>query len=175
MTANFLIDEATEAGRILGKGNIDTLKACLQCGRCTASCPSGRLTALRVRRIFLKTLLDIRDLLSDENLWYCTTCYTCHERCPRGVKTTDIIRAIRNVAVKNSLMSESHRNVIGYVLKTGHAVPINDETMKFREKLGLEQIPPTTHKYKDALENIRRIVRRTEFDKLVGLDQEETE
>ncbi len=169
-----LLDEMKDAGNILGKVNIDTLRSCLQCGKCTASCPSGRLTALRTRKLFLKILLDMKEILPEDAVWLCTTCYTCHERCPRGIKTTDIIRALRNVAVRNGLMAESHKKIAGYVLKTGHAVPINTETAELREKLGLEKIPPTTHKYKEALENLQRIIKRTGFDKLVGFKWEET-
>jgi len=173
MTSKTLMDEVKEAGKILGVDNIESLRACVQCGKCTGSCPSGRLTALRTRKLFLKVQLDMKDVISEDALWYCTTCYTCYERCPRGVKTTDIIRAIRNIAVKEGLMSDSHRKVVGYVLKTGHAVPINTATMKLREKLGLEKIPPTTHKHREALESVQKIVRKTGLDKLIGFDWEE--
>jgi Heterodisulfide reductase, subunit C len=39
-----------------------------------------------------------------------------------------------------------------------------------RKKLGLSEIPPTTHKYPEALKAIQDISKKMKFDKLVGFD-----
>ena len=88
-------------------------------------------------------------VLEDPDIWLCTTCYQCYERCPRDVRPTDVIIELRNYATKLGNISHNHRNVVGYLKKTGHAVPINDQIKKQRVKLGLEEIPPTIYKYKD--------------------------
>jgi heterodisulfide reductase subunit C len=114
-------------------------------------------------------------VLSSDELWYCTTCYTCQERCPRGVKTTEIIRILRNIAAKEGYMSKSHKMAAGQVFKTGHAVAINEEIQNVREELGLSRLPPTTHSYPEALAKLQDILRRTHFDELVGFDWETME
>jgi len=40
-------------GEVFGREHMETLKACVQCGKCTGGCPSGRNTALRRGRKFL--------------------------------------------------------------------------------------------------------------------------
>jgi heterodisulfide reductase subunit C len=174
-----LMDEIIEhGGAIFSNENMETLYGCLQCGKCTGSCPSGRITALRTRKIFLMARLDMREeLLSSDDLWYCTTCYTCYERCPRSVKTTDIIRTIRNIAAKEGHMGLAHRKVAVYVLNTGHTVPVTgkwerEDVTKMRESLGLDPVAPTTQKYEDQLKQLQTIMKTTGFDSLIDFDWE---
>jgi heterodisulfide reductase subunit C len=48
------------------------------------------------------TNLGIRDLaLGSMMLWDCVTCYQCQEHCPQGVKVTEVLYALKNVAIKN--------------------------------------------------------------------------
>ena len=121
---------------------------CIQCGTCTASCESGRWTALKTRSILRKVVLGDLSVLKDPDIWLCTTCYQCYERCPRDVRPTDVIIELRNYATKLGNISPTHRAVVGYLMNFGHAVPINDETRKRRVELGLEELPPTLFKYK---------------------------
>lgn len=158
----------------VAKAGGEKINLCIQCGTCTASCPSGRRTAFRTRQLIRRALLGFRDdVLSSKDLWLCTTCYTCLERCPRGVDPTDVILAIRTMAVKAGHMLDRHKLVAGFVLKSGHAVPINDSNRKLRKDLGLTEVPPTTHMYKEALSEVQKIVKKTGFDKLVEFEWKE--
>jgi heterodisulfide reductase subunit C len=121
---------------------------CIQCGTCTASCESGRWTALKTRSIVRKVVLGDVSVLDDPDIWLCTTCYQCYERCPRDVRPTDVIMELRNYATKRGNISPNHRAVVGFLKTTGHAVPINDEVKKRRVELGLEELPPTLYKFK---------------------------
>ncbi|WP_088335732.1 MULTISPECIES: CoB--CoM heterodisulfide reductase subunit C [unclassified Methanopyrus] len=151
-----------------------SVQACYQCGTCTGSCPSGRRTSYRTRLIMRKLQLGLVDeVIKSDELWMCTTCYTCYERCPRGVKIVDAVKAARNLAAKEGHMAKAHRMVAMFVIKTGHAVPINDEIREVRKNIGLDEVPPTTHRYEEALEEVQKLVKINEFDKLIGYDWEE--
>ncbi|WP_455367236.1 CoB--CoM heterodisulfide reductase subunit C [[Eubacterium] cellulosolvens] len=167
------INEIIEHGSgIFGGDFANTIRLCIQCGTCTGSCPSGRRTAFRTREIFRFSQLGLRSqILEHDDVWLCTTCYTCQERCPRGVKTTDLIRSIRNIAVKEGFMHKNHRAVAGYMIKTGHAVPINEEVKKLRKELDLSEIPPTTHLHGDSLVELQKLIKKLRFDELVGFSQ----
>ncbi|MDR2873219.1 MAG: CoB--CoM heterodisulfide reductase subunit C [Methanobrevibacter sp.] len=155
---------------------IDTVEHCFQCGTCSGGCPSGRRTPYKIRQIVRKCLLGLKDeVISDPALWMCTTCYTCQERCPRSVKIVEIIKLARNEAAKAGFMAPAHRATGSFVIKTGHAVPINDATKILRKKVGLSELPPTTHSNPKALEDIRTIVEATGFDKLIGYNMETNE
>jgi len=156
----------------VAKAGGEKINLCIQCGTCTASCPSGRRTAFRTRQLIRRALLGLREeVLSDKDLWLCTTCYTCLERCPRGVDPTDVILALRTMAAKAEHMLDRHKMVSVFVIKYGHAVPVNEENRKLRVSLGLSEVPPTTHKSKKALNEVQEITKKTGFDKLVCFEK----
>lgn len=130
--------------RIIDAG-AEHLKACIQCGTCTASCPSGRRTAYRTRQIIRSALLGLKDeLLADPNIWLCTTCYTCYERCPRKIETVNAIIEIRNMACEAGHILPAHRATAHKLIEDGYAVPIDDPKWgALRKSLGLPEKPPT--------------------------------
>ena len=152
---------------------IETVKHCFQCGTCSGSCPSGRRTPYKVRQIVRKCLLGLKEeVITDDALWMCTTCYTCQERCLRSVKIVEIIKKARNIAAHAGYMAKPHKMTGVFVMNTGHGVPINDATKALRAKIGLPEIPPTTHAYPEALEEVQKICKITGFDELIGYDEE---
>ena len=153
---------------VVDKG-ADTVTLCFQCGTCTGGCPSGRVTAFRTRKMMRRVQLGFKDeVLPAEELWLCTTCTTCDERCPRGVKITDIIMTLRNMAVREGYMAEAHKNTARSLMKSGHAIPLGDAFRRMRETLGLDSEPPTVLSDKEALDEVKKIIKATHFDELVG-------
>ena len=151
---------------------IETVKHCFQCGTCSGSCPSGRRTPYKVRQIVRKCLLGLKEeVIADDALWMCTTCYTCQERCLRSVKIVEIIKKARNIAAHAGYMAKPHKMTGVFVMNTGHGVPINDKVKALRAKIGLPEIPPTTHAYPDALAEVQKICKITGFDELIGYDE----
>lgn len=154
--------------KIIEQGG-ETLNLCFQCGTCTGSCPSGRHTVFRTRKLIRRAQLGLKDdVLPSDDLWFCTTCYTCYERCPRGVEIPDIILTLRNMAVREGYMAESHKRTAKYLCKTGHMVPLSDQYKPIREKLGLNAVPETVTTNETALKQLQIIIHETGFDKLVG-------
>ncbi len=137
---------------------------CFQCGTCHASCPSGRYTSLNVRKIVRDS--SKKDVTGEPELWMCTTCYNCQERCPRGIKITDAVLLLRSEAAKKGRILPAHRNVCKFLLEKGQAIPIDDEHILIREKIGLG-LPETVHKYPKALREVKALLKSTGFDELV--------
>ncbi|MFW9832447.1 MAG: CoB--CoM heterodisulfide reductase subunit C [Candidatus Thorarchaeota archaeon] len=157
------------------KSGADRIRTCIQCGTCSSVCPSGRRTAFRTRELIRKALLGLKDeVLSSPDLWLCSTCYTCLERCPRQIKVTDAIIIMRNMAVDDGFMLPQHKKASQKLLSTGHAVPIDDANKEIRKDLGLDEIPPTTHANKKALAQVQEIMKRTGFKELIeGVKRED--
>jgi len=80
---------------------------------------------------------------------------------------------MRNMAVAEGFMLPDHRKASMKLLETGHAVPINDANREKRASLGLDEIPPTVHSHKDALDDLKTIMKRTGFKDLI--ESQETE
>lgn len=146
-----------------------TLLRCFQCGTCTGSCPSGRQTAFRIRKLIRWAQLGIEEkVLASEDLWMCTTCYTCQERCPRGVEITDIVMTMRNIAVERGFMQKQHVRIGGMLAKSGHLLPLKEPIMKARKGLGLDETPPTVLSNKKNQDCVLKIIKETGFAEMVS-------
>ncbi|MHA1931588.1 MAG: CoB--CoM heterodisulfide reductase subunit C [Promethearchaeota archaeon] len=151
---------------------LEKLRACINCGTCTGSCPSGRRTAYRTRSVLRKALTGDESVLEDIDIWFCSTCYTCYERCPRDIPVTDMIIKLRNIAVEEGFILDAHFGLANSnFYKTGHGVPANGEANKkwrdFRESYGLPPLPPTVHSYPEAVKECQELLKSVGFIELM--------
>jgi len=113
--------------------------------------------------------LGLKDeTVNSEDIWQCTTCYTCSERCPRDVQIVDVVTAIRNIAVANGNLYEGHKKVAANLIKVGHTVDNNDKIRALRKELGLPENPPTVMDNASAKADFDKILAIAGFNKLVG-------
>jgi heterodisulfide reductase subunit C len=139
---------------------------CYQCGTCTASCPSAPRSSYRIRKFVRRALLGLEnEALVDPDLWLCTTCYSCTDRCPRDIAPTDVIMAMRNLAFKRDIIPVNFLKTVQAIYTTGHGVPNNDVNRAARVKLGLPADPPTTHGRPDYIKGIQKILDHFELKK----------
>lgn len=154
---------SADLGKIMRE--FDLVK-CVQCGKCTASCTSGRESNLRTRRlVFL--VKSGKDVSADKDLWACTTCYTCQERCPKGVKITDAIIRIRNSAVRAGNRPSIHLTAIRSLLDSSDGFPITPEVSKIRSMIGLPIEPLDVAHDAVERERFRKLVRSLAISELV--------
>ncbi len=147
------------------------LAKCMHCGVCSGSCPSGRHLSLNIRRLLRRARMG-KDVFNDPALWMCTTCYTCQQRCPRGINIVDSVLELRRIAVHKGVMLPSHRKVAALLLEHGHAVPIDAENRSKRLALGLSELPDTVHSCPDALDEVKALLGSCGFDELIVEDKE---
>lgn len=132
---------------------------CYQCGTCTGSCPSAPRSSYRIRLFMRRCVLGLEDeALTDPDLWLCTTCYSCTDRCPRDIAPTDVIMAMRNLAFKRDIVPKNFLQTCQLIYNSGHGVPNNDVNRAARTKLGLPADPPTTHSYPEFIKGIQKIM-----------------
>jgi len=78
--------------------------ACYQCGKCSAGCPVTESMDHLPNQIM--KLLQMRDedaLLKSNTPWVCASCFTCSSRCPRGVRITEIMEALRLYRLRQNI------------------------------------------------------------------------
>jgi len=87
----------------------EKLKVCYACGVCTAGCPVSEVSEdFDPRKIVRMVLMGMKErVLSSDFIWYCTQCFTCSGHCPQNVKFTDIMRVLRDMAVKEGFVDSS--------------------------------------------------------------------
>ena len=141
---------------------------CFQCGTCTADCPIARFSDFyRPRKLIRMTQLGLKDrLLSNDVIWLCSTCFTCIDHCPQDVGIASIVRALRNLSVKERDMPVVFKGLASNILKTGYAYIIPGLRLKKREEQGLPTLP------KANLESVAKLFDITGFSKT--LEKERT-
>jgi heterodisulfide reductase subunit C len=83
------------------------LMRCFACGVCTATCPVSEMTAgFSPSQIIRQILYGQRAaLLGSAALWHCARCARCSFQCPQDVRFLDIIQGLRNLALREELIS----------------------------------------------------------------------
>jgi heterodisulfide reductase subunit C len=86
----------------------ERLRTCLQCGTCGGSCPSGPDMDHTPRQIFAMMSAGMRDEVFHSNTpWYCVSCYFCTVRCPKEIPITEIMYALKRMAVQQGVYDDS--------------------------------------------------------------------
>ena len=121
----------------------EKLRLCFQCGTCTADCPIARFSDVyHPRKIMHMTQLGMKDrVLGSEALWLCAACFTCVDHCPQGVDIAGVIRALRNIAIREGVVPPVFRELTDNILKTGYAYKIPEMRKKKRAEKGLPALP----------------------------------
>ncbi|MFA8436192.1 MAG: 4Fe-4S dicluster domain-containing protein [Marinifilaceae bacterium] len=133
---NAAYDETQEVARfgvkdaedVTWKNYFDSL-SCTQCGRCTDVCPAnitGKLLSPRKIFVDLRKRMDekgplllkgkedskslIRDYISLEELWACTTCNACAQECPLDISHPNLIVDMRRYLVMEEAAAPAELN-----------------------------------------------------------------
>lgn len=117
---------------VLWKNYFDSL-ACTQCGRCTEVCPAnitGKKLSPRKIIMDVRTRMNekgtkmvknhhyddgkslIRDYITEEELWACTTCNACAQECPININHPTLIVEMRRYLVMEEAASPGELNTI---------------------------------------------------------------
>ena len=74
------------------------VRTCIQCGTCSAACPTAHLMDNSIRRL-VKLSLEGRkeEALASGSVWLCTSCQLCTVRCPRGIRPKVLVGALRDI------------------------------------------------------------------------------
>jgi len=95
---------------LLLSSQASTFRECFGCQTCTNVCPvvanyenPKEILGLLPHQIMYSLGLGIKELALGSNmLWDCVTCYQCQEQCPQGVKITEVLFELKNLAVQHA-------------------------------------------------------------------------
>lgn len=90
--------------KIAGMAHGEKLFGCIQCGNCSAACPMSIYMDFTPRKIIAMVRAGFRDeVLSNRTVWLCASCYQCTVECPKGIKITDVMYALKREAIENKI------------------------------------------------------------------------
>jgi len=82
----------------------ERLAHCIQCGTCSATCPLSNYMDYTPRRIIAMTRAGFKDdVLRSFTIWLCASCYSCTVECPKNIKITDIMYALKRQAIEENI------------------------------------------------------------------------
>lgn len=79
------------------------IRDCIQCGTCSGSCPVSWAMEETPRQIFAMIRAGMKESILDTlTIWTCASCYQCASRCPQEIKITDIMYALKRMAIREN-------------------------------------------------------------------------
>jgi len=118
---------------------VEGLRACINCGTCTAICPAAGVSdydpRIVVDLVQQNNEATLKELLRSDTIWLCGECLSCKTRCPRENVPGYIIQALRSLSIETGLFMESKqgrkqfalkRTIGEHILKYGYCVYIDE-------------------------------------------------
>jgi len=92
---------------VLAEPGGEDVTRCFACGSCTAGCPEReRDNRYNPRKFIRMVLLGMKkQVFQSEFLWLCSSHYRCEGLCPQKVNIKEIMKAIKNIALKEGYTS----------------------------------------------------------------------
>lgn len=88
------------SARMTRKAWGENLRRCIQCGNCTGTCPLSEYMDYGPRKVISMVRSGNKlDVLSCNTIWLCASCYECTVECPKEIKITDVMYALKQQAL----------------------------------------------------------------------------
>ncbi len=82
----------------------EMVRACIQCGTCTGSCPNAFAMDRTPRQMWRMVLTGRKEaIFSSQTFALCSACYQCTLRCPRGLALTEAIGRLKQIAAREKI------------------------------------------------------------------------
>jgi heterodisulfide reductase subunit C len=82
----------------------DMVRACIQCGTCTGSCPNAFAMDHTPRQLWRMVIMEKMDeIFQSKTFALCSSCYYCTLRCPRGLPLTEAMAGLKQIAARQGL------------------------------------------------------------------------
>jgi heterodisulfide reductase subunit C len=129
------------------------ITACFACAGCSARCPvGGQRPDYDPRRIIRRALMGEREqVLSSPLIWLCSSCYSCQEVCPQGVRFTEVLTAIKNLAARAGYAPPSLKAIARLLAGHGRLLEVSEFENDKRAELGLPPVSECPADFKALL------------------------
>ncbi len=109
---------------VLAEPGGEHLLTCWSCGTCAATCLVRRYeSAFSPRLVLHKAGLGLREqVLSSAEIWQCSACDVCYPRCPKQIHISEVMKAIRNIAIRAGYQAPGPVAVVDEAVCSGCAV-----------------------------------------------------
>jgi len=86
---------------VTGVVGAEKIRQCIQCGMCSATCPLSIYMDYTPRRLIHLAREGFKqEVLGSFAIWLCASCYSCTVECPKQIKVTDVMYALKRRAIQ---------------------------------------------------------------------------
>jgi heterodisulfide reductase subunit D len=121
---------------------LEQLRRCIQCGTCSATCPTAYAMDYSPRQVWRMVQLGLRDeVLKSQTFWLCTTCKACQVRCPRGIDLMDAMISLKEVAFGQDVNVPEGLKTFGDTIASSYNISADDNKNRQIWSQNLAHIP----------------------------------
>jgi quinone-modifying oxidoreductase subunit QmoC len=92
------------AAEVVATPGGEKIFSCLQCGTCGSACPVSVYMDYTPRRLIGMLREGFKEeVLTSFAIWLCASCYECTVRCPAGIRVTEVMYALKRVAIREGI------------------------------------------------------------------------
>ena len=119
------------------------LRSCVQCGTCSATCPTAYAMDYSPRQLWRMVQLGMRDeVLNSQTFWLCTTCKACQVRCSQGIDLMNVMIALKEYAFSNDINVPEEIKAFGETISVSYNISGDDNHNRQIWSHNLGRIPP---------------------------------
>jgi len=135
----------------LSNYELSSISSCLEIGACEEACPATTVGRPLSPRVLVRKLsllrrslgddADVFSVVSEEELWSCTTCGACTYSCPVGVRHIDIIIDMRRRLVEEGKLDQKKSTLLLNLSQFGNSMGMpNNGRHEWLRELGLRTV-----------------------------------
>lgn len=118
------------------------LRSCIQCGTCSATCPTAYAMDYSPRQLWRMVNLGMREqVLSSRTFWLCTTCKACQVRCPRGIDLMDAMITLKEYAFGKDVNVPEGMKAFGDTITANYNISGDDNENRQIWSQNLPRVP----------------------------------
>ncbi|MGC8661057.1 MAG: heterodisulfide reductase-related iron-sulfur binding cluster [Nitrososphaeria archaeon] len=189
----------------IGELSSDTIASCDSCveiGACEAACPATATGRILSPRVLVRKVsvfkgsngeeTDPFHVISDDEVWSCTTCGACVYSCPVGVDHLGLIYSLRRTMVEKNRLDQKKSSLLMNLMQGGNSMglPNYGRNSWIKEEFGISEaregkpfeyllwvgcMPSFDERSRASVRSLLKIIKEAGLsDKLAYLGDEET-
>ena len=94
--------------KVVESSGCNKVLECIQCGTCSSTCPVSLYMDYTPRKLMAMIKAGFEeDALKSKTVWICSSCYSCTVMCPSQIKITDVMYALKRMAIEKGYYPKS--------------------------------------------------------------------
>lgn len=90
--------------KVIESSHCEKIRECIQCGTCSSTCPVSLYMDYTPRKLMAMIKGGFEeDALKSKTIWICSSCYSCTVMCPAQIKITDVMYALKRMAIEKGV------------------------------------------------------------------------